>query len=206
MSISRILIVDDDPVVLEMLPTYFDVADLEVAAVTATAREVGEIVEKQAVDLVLTDVRMPGFDGIALTTMLRARLPHLPVVGITSYDTDEYVVEMLRAGASGMVLKSAPRQEILYAVREALAGRTYVSTVLAGRLSPYLAPASPSQGPELSDREDEVLTLLLDGLPNADIATRLDISVASVKKHLSSLFTKYGVDSRLKLAVEALRR
>lgn len=205
MTITQILIVDDDPVVREMLPTYFDVDEFHVAAVAATATEAIDRIADTTIDLILTDVRMPDINGIRLTRLVRDRASHIPVVGITSFDSDEYVVEMLRAGASGMVLKSAPRQEIIYAVHEALAGRTHVSTTLAAKLSPYLEPVATQPRPDLSVREKEVLSLLLDGLSNADISSQLNMSVPSVKKHLSALFAKFGVDSRLKLAVEALR-
>ncbi len=203
--VARIALVDDDPVVRQMLPTYFDVDDLDVALVAATVKEALEHLPQLGVDLVLTDVRMPDADGIDFTAMLREEAGHLPVVGITSFDVDEYVVEMLRAGAKGMVLKSAPRDEILWAVREALNGRTFVSPALAGRLGAYLIPAGRDQMPVLSGREKEVLELILDGLPNADISAQLRVSVPTVKKHLASLFRKYDVDSRLKLAVAALR-
>lgn len=202
---ARIILVDDDPVVRQMLPTYFDVDDLEVVLVAASVQEALDQLPHLGIDLVLTDVRMPGVDGIALTTMLREMAGHLPVVGITSFDVDEYVVEMLRAGAAGIVLKSAPRDEILWAVREALNGRTFVSPELAGRLGGYLVSADRGHMPVLSGREEEVLELILDGLSNTDIAGRLCVSVPTVKKHLASLFRKYDVDSRLKLAVAALR-
>lgn len=202
---ARLVLVDDDPVVRQLLPNYFDTDDFEVVAVFEGAHELLGQLAEIAADVVITDVRMPGVSGTDLVRRLRDRAGHIPVVGVTSFDMGEYVVEMLRAGAKGMVLKSAPRDEILRAVREALAGRTFISPVLARNLGDYLSPVAPSEGPDLSDREREVLDLLVDGFSNNEIANRLRISVPAVKKHLTALFAKYGVNSRLRLAVAVLR-
>lgn len=206
MSEFRLAIVDDDPTVRQMLPTYFEGTEFAVCACLESADELLSQLPVLGADIILCDARMPGIDGVALTADLRCRHPHLPVVGITSYSSEEYVVEMLRAGAAGMVLKSASRSDIIHAVREALEGRVVVSPVLAGKIGPYLVSARQVRRPELTPREGEVLGLLLDGLSNPAIAHSLGVSVPAVKKHVAALLGKYGVDSRLKLAVAALER
>ena len=205
MAIS-LMIVDDDSIVREMLPSYFDSEEFTVVSVLDSAYLVPEVLSEIAVDIVLTDIRLPGMDGIDLVRTLKKNASHIPVVGITSFDEDEYVVEMLRAGAAGIVLKSASRETILMALREAVAGRVYVAPALAGKIGRYLSPFSETCTVQnLSDREQEVLDFLLEGMTNEEIAQELYISVATVKKHLSSLMKKYDVTSRLKLVLAALR-
>lgn len=201
-----VMIVDDDSVVRDMLPSYFDSDEFTVVSVLESAYLVPEVLSHTAVDIVLTDIRLPGLDGIDLVRLMKKKASHIPVVGITSFDEDEYVVEMLRAGASGIILKSASRETIFTALREAAAGRVYVSPELAGRLGKYLTPFGKQRVEHcLSRREHEVLDLLLEGMTNIDIARELNVSVATVKKHLATLMQKYQVSSRLKLVLAALR-
>lgn len=204
---AKIMLVDDDPAVRQMLPTYFeDAEDLQVACVASGAVEALEHLTRQQVDLILTDVRMAGVDGIAFVSTVKKQVPHVPVVGITSFEEDGYVVGMLRSGALGVVLKSESREHILWAVREGLSGRAVVSPTLAARLGGYLVPEHCTDSPRLTNREQQVLDLVVDGLSNTEIADVLEVTVSTVKKHVASLLRKFGVDSRLKLAVAALRR
>lgn len=207
MTTPGLLIVDDDEVVRQMLPTYFAGEQFRVVGVVASAHEALAALTSQGVDIVLTDMRMPGMDGIELVREIRRRTQHIPIVGITSFEEDEYVIELLRAGAAGIVLKSAPRDVIVRALETALEGKTYVDPDMAGRLQHYLKPVETGgSGPALTTREREVLDLLLQGMPNSGIADELSVTVAAVKKHVGALFNKYDVDSRLKLVIAALRQ
>lgn len=207
MTELSLLIIDDDEVVRQMLPAYFDEPGFRIAAVVSSGIEAMEVLRTTGVDVILTDIRMPDMTGIELTRELRKTASHIPVVGITSFDKDEYVVEMLRAGAAGIILKSARRDDLVRAVRLAAEGKTYVAPEIAGRLHPYLTPAAPEpRAPALTRRERQVLDLLLQGMSNQEIAGALTVSVAAVKKHVGALFLKFEVDSRLKLAIAALRR
>lgn len=201
-----ILIVDDDPVVRHMLPAYFHGEGFHVAGVAASATEALEELKRTGIDVVLADVRMPEVGGIDFVRHMRDIAPHVPVVGITSFDEDECGVEMLRAGARGMVLKSASKSTIQKAVTDAARGRTFVDSDVAGRLGRYLTPVRlEADRPELTAREQEVLELLLEGMSNGEISAALGVTVPTVKKHVTALFGKFGVETRLKLVIAALR-
>lgn len=217
MSKTSLLIVDDDPVVRQMLPAYFNREEFDIIGVVSSAAEALNILATRHVDVVLTDIRMPRMSGVDLAREIRQRMSRVRVVAITSFDEDEYVVEALRAGTNGIVLKSAPPDVITEAVLTTAKNQAYIEPVMAQRLGQYLAPATKEsalvssyadqaiQPPELTARESEVLNLLLDGLSNQEIALELRVSIAAVKKHIAALFVKYGVQSRLKLVIAALR-
>ncbi|WP_257203373.1 response regulator [Corynebacterium cystitidis] len=136
---------------------------------------------------------MPGESGIDLVHEFGQKFPHIPVVGITSFDVDEYVVEILRAGAAGLILKSSTRDEVLQAVQEAAAGRTYIDSDIAGRLKRYLRPVKKDSTCANSvnivptKREAQVLNHLLEGLSNQGIAKELNVTEAAVK-NMSLIF------------------
>ncbi|HKM25073.1 MAG TPA: response regulator transcription factor [Corynebacterium sp.] len=201
-----LLIVDDDEVVRQMLPSYFVGSPFSVVGTASSGSETLSMLGLLGVDVILTDMRMPGMDGVDLIREIRCRAPHIPVVGITSFDEDQYVIEFLRAGASGIILKSAAPGVVVDAVTMASEGKTYIDPALAGRLQHFLRPVTrTSTGPTLTTREQEVLDLLLQGKSNRDIAKDLSVTVAAVKKHVGALFDKFSVDSRLKLVIVALQ-
>ncbi|KQB84701.1 response regulator transcription factor [Corynebacterium oculi] len=210
----RLLLVDDDPLVLSSLRTYFNTtADIHVVAEAANGVSALKALSDYEIDLVLTDIHMPEMDGIALLQETR-KLPDPPVfVAMTGFDTDETMLKTLTAGAAGYIIKSARPQEIISSVRDAMNGGTSVSPQCLSRLVDYipareLAQHNAQEKKEeivLSPGEQRVLSLLCDGLSNAEIAARTTYAESTVKKHVSQLINHFGVNSRLSLVVAAMR-
>ena len=200
----RLLLVDDHPVVRAgirgMLAGQPDFAIVGEAADGASA---ARLAEAQRPDVVLLDLRMPGLDGVATLAALRARGLPCRVLVLTTYDTDADIVRAIAAGATGYLLKDAPREELYRAVRATARGEAVLAPSVAARLMHGVR----ADGTEaLSAREVEVLTLVARGASNQEIARALRISVATVKSHLIHIFGKLGVADRTAAATRALDR
>src|SRR5690606_23192280 len=195
----RILLVDDDPLVRTGLRLLFGgAADLEVVGEVADGSEVADAVSRLRPDVVLMDIRMPVQDGIAATRHLSGRGGVVPaVIVLTTFDGDANVVESIRAGAAGFLLKHTPPEEIVAAVRRAGAGEPVLSPSVARRLMDHVAGLGEAATAErtrrarqqlarLSPREREVAVAVAKGWSNTEIAERLYLSVGSVKAHVSS--------------------
>ncbi|WP_329597302.1 response regulator transcription factor [Streptomyces pseudovenezuelae] len=202
-----VLIVDDHPVVRDGLRGMFESAPG--FTVLGEASNGVEAVERAAAldpDVILMDLRMPGgggVDAIRELTRVRARAK---VLVLTTYDTDSDTLPAIEAGATGYLLKDAPRDELCTAVRAAAEGRTVLSPAVASRLvSAVRSPRAPANEP-LSAREREVLALVAQGMSNREIARELFISEATVKTHLTHLYAKLGVNDRAAAVATAYRR
>lgn len=198
----RILIADDHPVVRAGIRALLDgEADLEVVGEAPTADDAVALATAAAPDLVLMDLQFAdGPRGVEATRRIRA-LPSAPhVLVLTNYDTDTDILSAIEAGASGYLLKDAPPDELVAAVRAAAAGESALAPVIASRLMARMRSPQVT----LSARELEVLELVAQGAGNAEIARRLHIADATVKSHLVHVFTKLGVASRT-AAVNAAR-
>jgi DNA-binding NarL/FixJ family response regulator len=160
-------------------------------------------------DLVLMDVRMPEMDGLTATRLLRAEMPNIAVIVVTMHENPDYLVEALRAGAAGYVLKGATRKELSSAVRQVLAGETLLQPELVAQLLRRVAnetrAAAASVDDTLTGREREVLACLARGLTNREIATALVISLSTVKAHVEHIIAKLGVSDRTQAAVRAVQ-
>jgi DNA-binding NarL/FixJ family response regulator len=152
-------------------------------------------------DIVLMDVRMTRLDGVAATRLIHELRPDLPVLAITTFDDDEALAGMLRAGAAGFVLKGVPAEELHRAVRTVAGGGAWLDPAVTGRVlavyrdAPAPSPATPALG-QLTEREREVLTLVAQGCTNGEIAGRLFIGEGTVKTHINHLFTKLDLRDR----------
>lgn len=200
----RILLADDHPVVRAGLRAVLDAeADFEIVAEAATAERAVELAGAGGVDVVLMDLQFgAGMHGAEATQRISA-LPDAPhVLVLTTYDTDADILAAVEAGASGYLLKDAPPEELAAAVRTAASGRSALAPAIALRLMDRMRAPSES----LSRRELEVLQLVREGLSNAEIASRLFLSQATVKSHLVHIYTKLGVDSRTAAVAQATRR
>ncbi|GAA5051780.1 response regulator [Streptomyces similanensis] len=191
-----LLIVDDHPVVRDGLRGMFESAPG--FTVLAEAADGVEAVERAAAldpDVILMDLRMPGGAGVDAIRELTRRGARARVLVLTTYDTDSDTLPAIEAGATGYLLKDAPRDELFTAVRAAAEGRTVLSPAVASRLvSAVRAPAPGNEA--LSAREREVLVLVARGTSNREIARELFISEATVKTHLTHLYGKLGVKDR----------
>ncbi len=206
----RVIVVDDDPLVRAALTMMLDGADgIAVVGEAADGDEVSGVVDRHPTDVVLMDIRMPRVNGIVATRRLRARPNPPEVIVLTTFDTDDHVVRALRAGASGFLLKDAPPQRIVEAVRGVAAGEPILSPAVTRRLMDRVATGAQAyeqaraQLAELSPRERDVLLAVARGLANAQIAAQLAMSVATVKAHVSRILTKLDLSNRTQLALLA---
>jgi DNA-binding NarL/FixJ family response regulator len=198
----RLLIVDDHPIVRDGLRGVFAAEpDLEVVGEAANGAEA--IRRAGEVDVVLMDLRMPQMGGVEAITRLRETCPDVRVLVLTTFDTDSDVLPAIEAGATGYLLKDAPREELLRAVRSAFRGESVLSPSVAGRLMGRVR--RPSDG-TLSKREREVLALVADGTTNREAAKRLFVSEATIKTHLLHIYDKLGVRDRAAAVGEAYKR
>jgi DNA-binding NarL/FixJ family response regulator len=206
-ALISLLIVDDHPVVRDGLRGMF--ASMPGFTVLGEAANGVEALEKAASldpDVVLMDLRMPGGGGVDAIAELTRRGARAKVLVLTTYDTDSDTLPAIEAGATGYLLKDAPRDELFTAVRAAAQGRTVLSPAVASRLvSAVRTPRAPGNE-TLSAREREVLALVARGTSNREIARELFISEATVKTHLTHLYAKLGVKDRAAAVATAYDR
>jgi DNA-binding NarL/FixJ family response regulator len=207
----RVLVVDDQELVRLGFCVILDAADgITVVGEAANGEAAVSQVAAHAPDVVLMDIRMPGMDGLEATRVItRAAAATPKVVMLTTFDLDDYVYEALRAGASGFLLKDSPRHDLIAAVRAAAAGDALLAPSVTRRLieafarrPPETSP-SPSQLASLTARERDVLLLLARGRSNAEIASVLFVSEATVKTHVGNLLAKLGLRDRVQAVVLA---
>jgi DNA-binding NarL/FixJ family response regulator len=194
MSPIRLLIVDDHPIMRDGLRGVFtDDAEFEVVGEAGDGAEAVRLAQRLDVDVILMDLRMPTMGGVEAITRLRELRHPARVLILTTYDTDRDVLPAINAGATGYLLKDAPRDELLRAVRAAHAGQS----VLAPSVASTLIGLVGTNGPDaLSPRELEVLRLVADGATNQVAARRLLVSETTIKTHLLHIYTKLGVRDR----------
>jgi DNA-binding NarL/FixJ family response regulator len=205
----RVLLVDDDALVRSGLRMMLAGAEsIEVVGETDDGRGVLSAVDLHRPDVVLMDIRMPQVDGIAATRLLRSQPAAPAVVVLTTFDTDELVLRALRAGAAGFLLKDTPPAEIVRAVELVHAGDGMLSPAVTRQLIALVASEGGARHDgardlleALSPREREVALAVGRGLPNAEIAAELHMSVATVKAHVSRLLVKLGVENRVQIAL-----
>jgi DNA-binding NarL/FixJ family response regulator len=200
----KILIVDDHSVVRQGLRMFLSLdPDLEVVGEASNGSEAIEEVEKLRPDVVLMDLLMPVMDGITATQIIRRDFSGSEVIALTSVLEDASVVNAVRAGAIGYLLKDTQADELCRAIKAAANGQVQLSPRAAERLMREIrAPESPEK---LTERETEVLRLLASGMANKEIAAEMHISETTVKTHVSNILMKLGVPSRTQAALYAVR-
>ena len=206
-SPARVLLVDDHELAREALVSIIGrEPGLEVVGEATDGDAAVLLAHRLRPDLVLMDVRMPGTDGLAATRTIKAELSATRVLLLTTYDADEHVLEGLRAGADGYLLKGASKQELLAAIRAVLRGERTVQPALAGSILHGVAhgahqPEPPGIG--LTPRQREVLRLMAAGRSNPEIARELTVSLNTVKTHVVHVLARLGVADRTQAAVRA---
>jgi two-component system, NarL family, response regulator LiaR len=204
--IIRVIIADDHIMVRSGL-RFFLLAfeDLKLVGEAANGEEAIRICNQEEPDVVLMDMVMPVMDGVCATTKLHARFPHIKVIGLTTFTEPEMIQKMVNAGAKSFLLKSVPATELAQAIRDVYYGKSIISPeiqeLLKGRRT-----SSPSESKySLSKREKEVLSGIMRGLSNSEIASELVISLSTTKFHVSSILSRLNVSNRAEAVALALR-
>lgn len=211
MTDIRILIVDDQALIRSGLRMILEAeSGLSVIGEASDGREAIEVATRQRPDVILMDIRMPVMDGIDATRHLNASAlsPKPQVLILTTFDLDEYIYAAIRAGASGFLLKDAPPDDLIHAIRVVARGEALLAPKITRRLIEEFASrpepdAAPEGIDELTERELEVLRSLAAGLSNAEIADALFVSEATVKTHISHILTKLELRDRVQAVVVA---
>jgi len=207
-----VLVADDQELVRSGFKLMLDVEpDIAVVAEAADGDDAIEQVRAHRPDVILMDIRMPRMDGIEATRRIAADSPTSQVLILTTYDADDYLVDAIRAGASGFLLKDTRREDLTHAIRTVAAGDALLHPALTRRLLDRFtcAPRLANQDrglPELTDRENDVLRLVARGHTNTEIAARLFLSESTVKTHLASLSNKLHLRDRTHAVVTAYER
>jgi DNA-binding NarL/FixJ family response regulator len=205
----RVVIADDHPMYRYGLAAVLNQSDaVEVVASVGDGRELLRCVDEHQPDVVITDLSMPGLDGVAATSRLLAALPGLAVLVLTMHEDDEHVFAALRAGARGYLVKGADGEEIVRAVQAVASGDAVYGGAIARRIVSFYAGGSSVSAtarafPDLTPREREVLELLAAGCRNHEIARRLGMSEKTVRNHVSQVLLKLQVPDRTAAALKA---
>src|SRR5438105_9981530 len=209
--LGRIIIADDHELARLGLRTMLEPEpDLKVIGEAATGREAVALSSQLQPDLVLMDIRMPDLDGLGATRSIKEERPRVSILIVTLSEDPDYLLEALRVGAAGYVLKDASRREVVAAVRQVLNGESPLDPKLAVQLIRRLAHQTPPKdqpakhGDELTQRELDVLRLVAEGKTNAEIAQSLFVSVGTVKVHVERIINKLGVSDRTQAAVRGV--
>lgn len=208
MSQIRVVIVDDDPLVRSAL-SHFVSRDPEITVIAEAESGIEgiEVVGREHPDVVMMDVQMPEMNGIEATAVISERWPEVKILAVTTLDGSDTVLPMLSAGASGYLLKDSSAASILEGVREVYSGASSLSPRIASLLIKHVRDTEPVGGDDsleaLTDREQEVLQRLAQGMSNAEIARTLIVSEGTVKAHLGRIMSKWHVRDRVQILVTA---
>jgi two-component system NarL family response regulator len=200
-SSIRILIADDHPIVRDGLNAVInDQPDMDVVVEAANGKEAVALAQQHRPDVLLIDLRMPQMNGVEAVNTIRAEWPQARIIILTTYDGDEDIYRALQAGAQAYLLKGMPRTELLDTIRAVHAGHKRIPPEVAAKLAERISAS------ELTDREQDVLRLIVDGCSNREIGTNLSITEGTVKAHVNSILNKLGVNDRTQAVTEAMRR
>lgn len=202
----RVFLVDDHELFRDGLRALLEgISEVEVSGEAGNSKDALSLLEERECDVALIDLKLGSEDGVDLVRSLRARYPELPILMLTMHDALEKVQASIEAGANGYLLKAGGRDELFAALQAAATGGSYFCGQVAAPLLRTLSK-SESSLPQLSQRETDVLKLVIGGLSNSAISQELHLSVSRVKFHISALFSKFKVKDRTSLAVEASNR
>lgn len=206
----RVLICDDQAVVRDGLEAILSTdEEIEVVGLARHGEEALGLAAEHQPDVVLMDLKMPVMNGVQATERLRARQPEVRVLVLTTYADDAWVLDALRAGASGYLLKDTRRDHLVAAIKGTAAGKTFLDPTIAGKvLAQIVVPAEPAGPPAeaLTDRELGVLRLICHGYSNPEIAQQLHLAPGTVRNYVSNILQKLGAEDRTQAAVIAYQR
>lgn len=206
----RILICDDQKIVCEGLQTIINAdPDLEVIGMAHDGAQALEAIPTLQPDLVLMDLKMPVLNGVQATRKISTAYPEISILILTTYDDDEWIFDAIRSGADGYLLKDTPPGDLIKAIKGTLEGKSFIDPQVAGKLlAEYADNFGKSQPPThytFTERERDILTLLSQGLSNAEISEKLFLAEGTVRNYTSVLLKKLGVSDRTQAAILAIR-
>jgi NarL family two-component system response regulator LiaR len=201
----RIMIVDDHAVVRSGLGAFIaTVPDLDLVGEAENGEQAVVRAKSLKPDIILMDLMMPGMDGVAATRLIKAQNPSIHIIALTSFQEDELVQNAMKAGAIGYLMKNVTVRELETAIRAALDGKMTLSPEAVQALVRATQQASETEA--LTEREREILKLMVEGLNNSEIAERIFVSLSTVKYHVSNILVKLGVDNRVAAVTTALQK
>ena len=201
----RVMLVDDHSMVRKGLATFLKVFDdLQLVGEAESGAEAIKLCMETSPDVVLMDMVMPEMDGATATAFIREKHPHIQILVLTSFKEGELIKKALAAGAIGYLLKDVSAEDLARAIRSAYAGRATLSPEAAQSLV-ETSNLPPVPGLDLTERERDVLALMVEGLSNTQIAGKLSVSSSTIKSHVSNILSKLGVASRTEAVALALR-
>lgn len=212
----KVMVVDDQRLLREGLRTILDLEhDLSVVQLAENGRDALDKIAETHPDVVLMDIRMPVMDGVECTKIIKQQYPEIKVLILTTFDDDEYIIEALKHGALGYILKDLSSEKLVSAIRDVYEGNSIMQPEIAAKVISLItgnskepthksATLEPKYTPVLTDREKEVLQLVGKGMSNGEIAKMLYISEGTVKNYISNLYAKLEVNDRSKLTLYAI--
>lgn len=204
----RILLAEDQVMVRQGLKMMIESDhEMKVIGEANNGQEAIQLCEKTMFDIVILDIRMPVMDGIEAAKVIHSRWPDRKILILTTFDDDNYVLDSLKSGVSGYILKDGDTDSLLRSIRSALTGGLAIEDRVAAKVMPILLKNGETNEPDptLTPRERAILTCIGEGLNNGEIADRLAISVGTVKNNTSQILTKLGLRDRTQLAIYAIR-
>lgn len=209
-GVTRVVVADDHKIVLEGLVALLqDQPNMQVVGQATAGRSALDVIRNTRPDVALLDITMPELTGLEITRQLAEELPDVKVLVLTMHDEEAFLFEALQAGASGYILKGASSDELIFAIEEVVRGGAYITPQLAKGLvdqALHERSTTPSAFEEpLTEREEEVLGLIAEGLTNKEIAARMVVSLNTVKTHRLHLYQKLGLHTRSELVAFARR-
>ena len=206
----KMLLVDDDPLVRRSLRMMLELHDIPVVGEATNGEEAIDAAVKLKPTMVLMDVNMPKMDGIQAAKLIKSKLPFIHVIILTVHNEHSKVVQAIRDGCSAYVLKDSSPEQLIEVVESVAEGRYFVDTTIANQLLVNLVQGTPPQQTQkdtssITVREKEVLQVIVKGLSNKEIAFRLNITLRTVKAHVSSILMKLNVSDRTQAAVLAIQ-
>lgn len=205
---ARILLAEDQVMVRQGLKMMIETeSEFKVTGETNNGKEAIELCERMQFDIAILDIRMPIIDGLETGKIIQSRWPQMKILMLTTFDDDHYVMEALRIGVSGYILKNGDTDALLRSIHSVLNGGLTIEENVAAKVVPQLIKKSnnPEADPTLTPRERAILKCIGEGLSNNEIADRLAISVGTVKNNTSKILTKLDLRDRTQLAIYAIR-
>lgn len=202
----NVVLVDDHAVLRDGLKNIFDLEeDIQVVGEAVSANDALKVIREKQPDVVIMDINLPGKNGLEITRMVKKEFPGIYVMMLTMYSDDEYLMAALREGSDGYLLKDAPSDEVVAAVRTVARGESVLHPSMTKKLIDYHQQQRKPKDSELTEREKEVLLCLVEGLSNKEIADKLFISDKTVKIHVSKIYKKLNVKSRSQAVIYAVQ-